>query len=162
LAASSASALSPFHFCLLARTVALLFGCRRGLLSGIPPQEEPVLGLGLLLLRLRLPGAVRRGAGRGAPLTFHDRQRQNFMTGSDKKRVNLTNPAQPCRVKKIYILKILQSPCRAKNDIYAGCYRKSTVGNPSEKNQKISRVADLQHFPFKWLHTTILVCILLE
>jgi len=43
----------------------LLLGCRRGLLSGIPPQEEPVLGVGLLLLLrlfLVLPG---RGVGRG-------------------------------------------------------------------------------------------------
>jgi hypothetical protein len=39
-----------------------------------------VLGLGLgllllLLLLLRLPGAVGQGAGRGVPLTVHDRQR---------------------------------------------------------------------------------------
>ena len=30
----------------------LLLGCRRGLLFGIPPREQPVLGLGLLLLLL--------------------------------------------------------------------------------------------------------------
>ena len=68
---------SLFRFRLLARTVALLLGCRCGLLSRIPPWEQPVLGLGLLMLlrlRLRLPGAVGQGAGRGLPLTVHDRQ----------------------------------------------------------------------------------------
>ena len=43
----------------------LLLGCRRGLLSGIPPWEQPVLGLGLLLLRLRLPGAGTKGGAGG-------------------------------------------------------------------------------------------------
>jgi len=80
LAATPASTLSLLRFCLLARTVALLLGCHRGLLSEIPPWEQPMLGLGLLLrlrlrLRLRLPSAVGQGAGRGGPLTVHDRQR---------------------------------------------------------------------------------------
>jgi hypothetical protein len=94
MAASSPSALSPFRFYLLTQSVALLPGCRRGLLSGNPPWEQPVLGLGLLLLRLRLPGAVGQGAGQPTggyvPL---------FMTGSDPERVNFTNPAQSRRVK---------------------------------------------------------------
>ena len=76
--------LSPFRFCLLARTIAaactpsLLLGCRHGLHSaGIPPWEQLVLELGLLLLllRLRLPGAVGQGAGRGVTVNVHDRQR---------------------------------------------------------------------------------------
>jgi hypothetical protein len=50
-----------------------------------------VLGLGLLRLRLRLPGAVGQGWGEGY-LSL-------FMTGSGSKRVNFTNPAQPRRVK---------------------------------------------------------------
>jgi len=59
LAASSASTLSLFRLCFLVWTVALLLGCRRGLLSRIPPWGQPVMGLGLLLrLRLRLPGTV--------------------------------------------------------------------------------------------------------
>jgi len=48
-----------------------------------------VLGL---LLRLRLPGAVGQGAGRGVYLSL-------FMTVSDPERVNFTNPAQSQRVK---------------------------------------------------------------
>jgi hypothetical protein len=69
---------------MLDRMVALLPSCCRGLLSWIPPLDQPVLGLGLglgpglglgLLLRLRLPDAVGQGAGRGVPLTVHDRQR---------------------------------------------------------------------------------------
>jgi len=59
------------------------------LLPGIPPREQPVLGL---LLRLRLPGAVGQGAGRGVYLSL-------FMTVSDPERVNFTNPAQSQRVK---------------------------------------------------------------
>ena len=85
LAASSALALSPFRYCLLARTIAaactpsLLLGCRRSLHPEILPREQPVLGLGLLLLLLllllRLPGAVGQGAGRGVTVNVHDRQR---------------------------------------------------------------------------------------
>ena len=62
LAASSASALSPFRFCLLARAVALQLERRHVLFSGIHPRKQPMLGLGLLLLLLllllRLPSAV--------------------------------------------------------------------------------------------------------
>jgi hypothetical protein len=73
----------PFVGCLLrlnAQPVLLLLAgsaVSRGLLSGIRTREQPLLGLGLglglglLLLLLRLPGA----AGRGVPLTIHDRQR---------------------------------------------------------------------------------------
>jgi hypothetical protein len=69
----------------MARTIALLLGCHRGLLSGIPPREQPVLGMGLLLLLLlllRQPGAVPlpfpfpcwdRGEAGGILLTVHDR-----------------------------------------------------------------------------------------
>jgi hypothetical protein len=49
-----------------------------------------VLGLGLLLLRLRLPGALGQGTGRGLPLTVHDQQRP--------KKDYFTNPAQPCKI----------------------------------------------------------------
>jgi len=76
LAASSASALSPFRFCLLARTVALLLGCCRGLHSGNPPREQPVLGLGLgLLLLLSLLGALGQGGAERGSLTVHVCQR---------------------------------------------------------------------------------------
>jgi len=117
LAASSASALSLFHICLLAWTVALLLGCRRGLLSGIPPWEQPVLGLGLLLLLLLRPRLVLwdrgRGAGRGeVPLTVHDRQRP------ENGYYHQTRTTPQGKI----ILKKSQSPCRAKNDSYAGCY----------------------------------------
>jgi hypothetical protein len=79
------------------------------------------LGLGLLMLimMLRLPGAVGQGAGRGVPLTVHDRQRPG--------KVNFFDSAQPRRVNIDINKKMPQSPCRAKSDIYAGCYRNGTV-----------------------------------
>jgi len=109
-----------------AQPVTLLFAgldclmpaaARHGLLSGIPHQEQPLLGLGLLLrLRLRLPGAVEQGAGQptGGYLSL-------FMTGSDPKRVSFTNPAQPRRVKmNVYIKKYRSHPAGQKTILMRG------------------------------------------
>jgi hypothetical protein len=65
------------------------------LLSGISPRQQLVLVLGLLLLRLRLPGAVGQGAGRG--VTVHDQ--------SDPERVNFTNPRTTPQGQNKYIFK---------------------------------------------------------
>jgi len=68
----------------------LLLGCRHGLLSvKIPPREQLVLGLLLLLQLLHMKLLGGGGAG-GLSL---------FMTGSDPKRVIFTNPTQPRMVK---------------------------------------------------------------
>jgi len=72
-----------------------------------------VLGLGLLRLRLRLPGAVGQGWGEGY-LSL-------FMTGSDPKRVSFTNPAQPRRVKmNVYIKKYRSHPAGQKTILMRG------------------------------------------
>jgi len=46
------------------------------------------------------------------------------MTGSDPERVNLTNPAQPCKLKINIYFKIPQSPRRAKTIFMRGVFSK--------------------------------------
>jgi hypothetical protein len=82
---------------MLARKL-LLLGCCRGFLFEIPPRDRPVLGLGLLLLRLSV---------------------SLFMTGSNPERINFTDPAQPRRI-KTNIYKNAQSPRRGKTIFMQG------------------------------------------
>ena len=80
------------------------------------------------------PGSAEAGGGAGgsggAGLS---------MPASNPESVILTNPAQPRRVKIDICLNLPQSPCRTKNDIYAGCYKKGMVHQEASESIPFGR-----------------------